>query len=70
MALSPEDIERRIEALRLARANSLIEGLRGEPDGEAVLDEWARGTIDQDEVMRRLDALLPNNAANQKDKAA
>lgn len=70
MPLPPEDIERRVEALRLARVNSLIEGLRGEPDGAAVLDEYARGEIEEDEVLRRLDALLPHNAANQKDKSA
>ena len=48
----------RVEALRKARANALIEGLRQEPVGAAVLDAWARGEIDADEARRRLDARL------------
>ena len=48
----------RVEALRKARSNALIEGLRQEPVGAAVLDAWARGEIDGDEARLRLDARL------------
>ena len=48
----------RVEAARKARANALIEGLRQEPTGAAILDAWARGEIDGDEARRRLDARL------------
>ena len=48
----------RVEALRKARSNALIEGLRQEPVGAAVLDAWARGEIDGVEACLRLDARL------------
>lgn len=48
----------RVEALRKARSNALIEGLRQEPVGAAVLDAWARGEIDGVEARLRLDARL------------
>ena len=48
----------RADALRKARANALLEGLRQEPVGAAILDAWARGEIDGDEARRRLDARL------------
>ncbi len=53
MGLSPEAIERRVEALRLARVDSQIEGQRAHPDDAKLLDAWARGEIDGDEVLRR-----------------
>ncbi len=53
MGFSPEDIERRVEALRLARVDSQIEGRRAHPDDAKVLDAWARGEIDGDEALRR-----------------
>ena len=48
----------RAEALREARADSLIEGLRENPDATPIVDAWARGEIDGDEARRRLDARL------------
>lgn len=58
MPITEDDIARRIEALRLARVDSLIEGLRAPADDDAVLDTWARGEIDGDEARRRLLANL------------
>jgi hypothetical protein len=53
MGLSPEDIERRLDAVRRARVDSQIEGQRAHPDDAKLLDAWARGEIDGDEVRRR-----------------
>lgn len=58
MSATDHDISLRTEAVRRARADSLIEGLRALPADAAVLDAYARGEIDGDEVMRRLDANL------------
>ena len=58
MPMTEDDVARRTEALRLARVDSLIEGLRAPADDEAVLDTWARGEIDADEARRRLRANL------------
>ena len=48
----------RVEALREARADSLIEGLREDAGSAVILDAGARGEIDGDEARRRLDANL------------
>jgi hypothetical protein len=58
MSMTENDIARRTEALRLARVDSRIEGLRSSAEGTAVLDAWARGEIDGDEARRRLRANL------------
>ncbi len=58
MPMTEDDSARRTEALRLARADSRIEGLRSSAEGTAVLDTWARGEIDDDEARRRLHANL------------
>ena len=54
MGLSPEEIERRLDALRRARVDSQIEGQRAHPDDAKLLDAYARGEIDGDEVTRRI----------------
>ena len=54
----------RTEALRQARANALISGLRQEQVGTAILDAWARGEIDGDKARRRLDARLAAEQAS------
>jgi Antitoxin VbhA len=51
---SKEEIARRIEALRLARASSAMEGLYELPQDAAALDAFARGEIDRAEFMRRV----------------
>ncbi len=58
MLMTEDDIARRTEALRLARVDSRIEGLRAPADDDAVFDTWARGEIDGDEARRRLRANL------------
>lgn len=54
MGLSPEDIERRLDAVRQARVDSQIDGRRAHPNDDKLLDPWARGEIDGDEVRRRV----------------
>jgi fido (protein-threonine AMPylation protein) len=53
MGLSPEDIERRRDAVRRSRVDSQISGQCAHPDDAKLLDAWARGEIDGDEVRRR-----------------
>ncbi len=52
MVLSPEDIEKRRDAVRRSLVDSQIEGQRIHPDVAKLLDAWARGEIDGDEVRR------------------
>lgn len=47
------DIEARSEAARFAVANNVIEGGHVLPETEAALDQWARGEIDDDELMEQ-----------------
>jgi len=54
MGLSPEDIERRLDAVRRACVDSQIEGQIIHPDYAKLMDAWARGKIDGDEVRRRI----------------
>ena len=61
MPMTEDDVARRTEALRLARVDSRIEGMRSSAEGAAVLDTWARGEIDDDEARRRLLANLEKN---------
>ena len=42
----------------MARANNATEGLSCFPADDAVLDAWARGDIEEHDVLRMLDANL------------
>jgi excisionase family DNA binding protein len=44
-------IEARSDSVRFAVANNVIEGGNVMPETEVVLDQWARGEIDDDELM-------------------
>jgi hypothetical protein len=65
-----ETLAKRVEALRLARADSLIEGLREHEEGASVLDAWARGDITGDELDRRILAIAKQVEARNKATAA
>lgn len=55
--MSPFDaktVARRVEALRLARVDSAMEGLYEQADDAAALDAFARGKIDRAEFERRI----------------
>ena len=54
MQLDKDTVARRVEALRLARVSSAMEGLYERPDDASVLDAFARGEIDRAEFMRRV----------------
>jgi hypothetical protein len=58
---SKEEIARRLEGLRLARASSAMEGVRTLPEDAAALDAFARGEIDEAEFMRRVSGPVPPN---------
>jgi hypothetical protein len=47
----PAEYAARSNAARLATANNAIEGLHASRETEAILDSWARGEIDDDELM-------------------
>jgi excisionase family DNA binding protein len=47
------DFEVRSDAVRFAVANNAIEGGQVLPETEAKLDEWARGEIDDDELIEQ-----------------
>lgn len=47
------DFKVRSDAVRFAVANNAIEGGQVLPETEAKLDEWARGEIDDDELMEQ-----------------
>lgn len=47
-------LARRLEALRLARVDSSMEGLQALPEDAAALDAFARGEIQEGEFMRRV----------------
>ncbi len=66
MALSQEEIERRMHALELARVDSQIEGQFAHPDDAAVLDAYARGEIDGDEFTRIILARVDEISKQQK----
>ncbi len=70
MLLSPEDLASRAEGIRLARVDALIEGLREHPDDAPVLDAYARGEIDADEVRRRVLARIRCKGTRQRTQAA
>ena len=44
---SPEEIERRLAALKAARWNNAMEGLYENEDDAVLLDAFARGEIDR-----------------------
>lgn len=70
MGLSPEDIERRLDAVRQARVDSQIEGHFSHPDDAKLLDAWARGEIDGDELRRRVLARIHTVQAERQKTAA
>jgi hypothetical protein len=47
------DFKVRSDAVRFAVANNAIEGGQVLPETEAKLDDWARGEIDDDELMEQ-----------------
>ena len=49
---------RRLEALRLARISSAMEGLDEHPEDAAALDAYAAGDIDRAELERRVFARI------------
>ena len=58
MTLTTDEQDRRQAALAAARANNATEGLSCFPADDAVLDAWARGEIEDHDVLRMLDANL------------
>ena len=52
--LDNDTVVRRVEADRLARSSSAIEGLDARPDDAEVLNPFARGEFDRAEFMRRV----------------
>jgi Antitoxin VbhA len=53
VGLPTDIIEKRIEALRLAYVDSQIEGQHAHPEDAKLLEAFARGEIDGDEVFQR-----------------
>lgn len=48
-----DDTEARSDSVRFAIANNAIEGGHVLPETEAALDEWARGEIDDDDLIEQ-----------------
>jgi Antitoxin VbhA len=69
MGLPTDIIEKRLDALRQARVDSQIEGQRAHPDDAKLLDAFARGEIDGDEVTRRIIARASAKTTRQKTAA-
>jgi Antitoxin VbhA len=69
MELPPDIIKKRLDAVRQARVDSQIEGQRAHPDDDKLLDAWARGEIDGDEVRRRILARASAKVKQQKTAA-
>lgn len=57
-------VVRRVQADRLARASSAIEGLDDRPDDAGVLNPFARGEIGRAEFMRRVSVELKGGRAH------
>ena len=51
---SSEEIDRRLAALEVARANNAMERLYESEDDAVLLDAYARGAIDRAEFDRRI----------------
>jgi excisionase family DNA binding protein len=51
MEQATAEVEARSKAVRFAITNTAIEGGRVLPETEAILDDWARGDIDDDQMM-------------------
>lgn len=64
MQLDKDTVARRVEALRLARVSSAMEGLYERPDDASALDAFARGEIDRAEFMRRVSARFRGGRAH------
>ncbi len=52
-SISDADLARRRDAVRFAIANTRIEGLTVSPEAEALFERWARGEIDDDDLMNQ-----------------
>ena len=50
-SLSSAGIAKRRDAVRFAIANTEIEGLSVSAEAQALLERWARGEIDDDELL-------------------
>ena len=55
--ITSEEMERRREALRFAKAHSRIEGQYPSAEGSEIFDAFVRGDIEEDEILPRLHAL-------------
>jgi len=55
--ISPEEIARRREHVRVADADNRIEGICRDPESDAIFDAYRRGEIDATEIITRLKAL-------------
>ncbi len=56
------EIAKRKDAVRFAIANTEIEGLTVSPEAVALLERWARGEINDDELLN--ENLLPNASSD------
>jgi hypothetical protein len=55
--ISPEEIARRREHVRVADADNRIEGIFRDPESDAIFDAYRRGEIEAAEIITRLKAL-------------
>jgi hypothetical protein len=56
-AISDAEMARRREHVRIADANNRIEGLKRDPQSDAVFDAYIRGEIEATEIIAHLNAL-------------
>ena len=59
--ISPEEMERRREALRRADASNRIEGVYRDPESASVFDAFLRGEIELNQIIPHLKALGPQH---------
>jgi hypothetical protein len=57
-AITPDEIRRRREADRQARASNRIEGIPHDPATDPVFEAWIVGEIDSEEALARIKAFL------------
>ncbi len=55
--ITSEEMQRRRDTLRQAKAHSRIEGQYPSPEAEAIFEAFVQGDIEQDEILPRLHAL-------------
>ena len=56
--LTPDEIARRREADRQAKACNRIEGIPHDPTTDPIFEAWILGEIDSEEAIARIKALL------------